>query len=49
MEVFENAALENLDYLDNVGEVNNDSGLPEFLRMDETKEFAPSMEIQAMG
>lgn len=48
MEVFENAALENLDYLDNVGEVNNDSGLPEFLRMDETKEFAPSMEIQAM-
>ena len=45
MEVFENTALENMD---NMEEVDNKSMLPEFLQMDETKEFAPSMEIQAL-
>lgn len=48
MEVFENTALENMDNLDNMEEVGNKSMLPEFLQMDETKEFAPSMEIQAL-
>ncbi|MBS6643384.1 MAG: hypothetical protein KH366_07370 [Clostridiaceae bacterium] len=48
MEVFENTALENMDNLDNMEEVDNKSMLPEFLQMDETKEFAPSMEIQAL-
>ncbi|MBT9778603.1 hypothetical protein GPL15_19070 [Clostridium sp. MCC353] len=50
MEVFENAALESaaLENLDQMDEVNQDSVLPEFMRMDETKEFAPSMEIQAV-
>lgn len=45
MEIFENAAMEGLDNMEDVG---NESGLPEFLRMDETREFAPSMEIQVL-